>query len=348
MVRTPESRALLRRPTMREVAQRAGVSVSTVSRVMSDHPDVSSDTRDKVQTAVDELQYRRSVLARGLILNRTDSLGLLVSDITNPFYPQLAKGIEDRAAAEGWVLIMGNTERDGQRLDSYVDAMLERAVDGIIFGSVTAGDRSVPRLVEAGYPVVLVNRRHPEVETNMVIVDNIKGGRLATQHLLDLGHTSIAHIAGPDWAMNAVDRRRGYEEALAGAGIDQDPELITEGDFGVRGGAEAAKHLLSLDTAPTAMFATNDLMALGALEAIQELGLQCPRDVSVVGFDNVALAESKLIRLTTISHRIYEMGAKAVEVLLQLINEGEPDSPIQELLEPELLIRNTTAPPPPR
>lgn len=332
---------LLNRPTMRVVAERAGVSISTVSRVMSDHPDVSADTREKVQTAIDELDYRRSILARGLILKRTNSLGLLVSDITNPFYPQLAKGIEERASDAGWVLIMSNTEREAQRIDSYVNAMLERAVDGIIFGSVMVGDGTLPRLVESGYPVVLVNRRHPDVETNMVLVDNLKGASLVAEHLHKLGHNRIAHIAGPEWAMNAVDRKRGFLETLERLGNFVADELVVTGDFSSEGGARAMASLLSLSKPPTAVFATNDLMALGAMEALKDAGLKWPDDVAVVGFDDIDLSRSKLIELTTVSHRIYEMGVRSVEILLEIIHGGPPEKPIQELLEPQLVIRST-------
>ncbi len=335
--------AVLVRPTMREVAKRAGVSISTVSRVMSDHPDVSADTRERVQTAIQDLDYRRSMLARGLILKRTNSLGLLVSDITNPFYPQLALGIEDKASEAGWVLIMSNTERDGQRLDSYVDAMLERAVDGMIFGSVMVGDEIVPRLVESGYPVVLVNRRHPDVETNMVIVDNVRGAALAAEHLHSLGHRRVAHIAGPAWATNALDRRSGFLETMRRLGAPVSDDLVVEGDFSLEGGAAAMKQLLESAEPPTAVFATNDLMALGAMEALLEAGLSCPEDVSIVGFDDIELSRSKLIELTTVSHRIYEMGSRSVEILLQVIHDGSPTTPIREFLQPRLVVRRTTA-----
>jgi LacI family transcriptional regulator len=326
---------------MREVATRANVSVSTVSRVLSQHRDVSEETREAVQGVIDSMGYRPSLLARGLILNRTNSLGLVVADITNPFYPELAKGIGAAASARGWVVIMGNTDASGEGTDSHVDAMLERAVDGIIFGSVASHDKTVVRLVEAGYPVVLVNRRHPAVETNHVVADNVLGGRMAIEHLASLGHRRIGHIAGPTWASNAVEREAGYIEGLRRTGTDVSDELISREDFSIAGGAAAMRRLLAVGDRPTAVFATNDLMALGALEALKEAGLRWPADVAVVGFDDIELARSKLIELSTVSHRIYEMGSRAVEILLGQINEGPSETPIQEFLKPELVVRQT-------
>lgn len=326
---------------MRQVAEAAGVSISTVSRVLADHPDVSQETRAKVLRLVDDLEYRPSLLARGLILKRTNSLGLVLSDITNPFYPELARGIEDAARENGWVVVIGNTERDDQRTNRYVDAMLERSVDGIIFASVTARDEVVARLMESGYPIVLVNRTHPRVKCHMVVVDNYLGARMATEHLVMLGHHRIAHIAGQEWATNAVARKQGYIHALAEAGLEALDELVTEGDFGVDAGAIAMRRLLQLDPRPTAVFCCNDLMALGALEAIYDAGLKCPDDVAVVGFDDIQLARSRLIQLTTISHRTYEMGRKAVQILLRLLADGPQQNPIEEVLEPRLVIRGS-------
>jgi len=326
---------------MRQVAAQAGVSVSTVSRVLTDHPDVKEDTRQAVQTVIDSLGYRPSLLARGLILKRTNTLGLVVSDITNPFYPELAKGIEHAASERGWVVIVGDAERDGDRSDNHVDAMLERAVDGIVFASVTSHDQAVPRLVEVDYPVVLVNRRHLGVATHHVVADNVLGGRMAVGHLAGLGHRRIGHLAGPSWAANAIDREAGYVQGLREARLEASEELISRGEFSAEGGAVAMRRLLALAEPPSAVFATNDLMALGALEAIKDYGLRWPDDVAVVGFDDISLARSRLIELSTISHRIYEMGTRAVEILLQQVLDGPIDPPIQEMLKPELVVRGT-------
>lgn len=341
MGRESNFRRGLDRPTMREVAETAGVSISTVSRVLSDHPDVRPETRRRVQEIVEALGYRPSMLARALILKRTNTLGLVVSDITNPFYPELAKGIEDAARERGWVVVIGNSDKDGRFTDRYVEAMLERSVDGIIFSSVRVDDKVVPMLVEDGYPVVLTNRRLPGVETNMVIVDSVRGARIATEHLIGLGHRRIAHIGGLSWAANSLDRKQGYLEAMAGAGLDSSDELIEVADFTDEGGARAMHRLLSLKSPPTAVFASNDLMALGALEAIREAGLRCPEDLAVVGFDDIHLARSRLVQLTTVSHRIYDMGEQAVDILIRLITEGPGEQPIQHILEPQLMIRQT-------
>jgi len=329
------------RPTIRQVAQHARVSVSTVSRVMRDHPDVSDETRQAVQQVIDSLGYRPSLLARGLILKRTNSLGLIVSDITNPFYPQLAKGLEEAASTRGWVVIMGNTESDSSRTERHVDAMLERGVDGIVFASVTTGDETVPRLVDANYPVVLVNRRLACVDTHYVVVDNVRGAELATTHLVELGHKRIAHITGPQYAANTVERRQGYALSLRNAGLEVSDDLVSAGDFSVRGGDGAMQRLLDLSEPPTAVFVTNDFMALGALEAIKAAGLRWPDDLAVVGFDDIALAGSSLIELSTVSGRIYEMGARAVGILLDLITEAPPQRAVQEVLEPKLIVRRT-------
>ena len=329
-----------RRPTVRDVAAMAGVSVSTVSRVLHDHPDVGAETRTRVLAAVTELHYRPSLVARSMVTNSSLSIGLLIADVTNPFYPELIKGVDDAASARDHIVIVGNTEHEGGRASALVEALLERSVDGLIFGSVRTDDCVVAGLVAEGFPLVLVNRRIPGVEANLVTVDNELGARMATEHLIRMGHRSVAFIAGESWASNSLDRRAGYMAALRDAGIALSEDWIVESDFSTGGGNAAMVRLLSLEERPTAVFCSNDSMALGALEAIATSGLKCPQDVAVVGFDDIPLARSRLVGLTSISFDAYRTGLLAAETLFRHI-DGSTAEFRSLILPPTLHVRRT-------
>lgn len=334
------SRSRSERATVRDVARVAGVSVSTVSRVLGDLPDVHADTKVRVLAAIDSLRYRPSQLARSMVSNSSLSIGLVISDITNPFYPELIKGVDDAANARNHIVIIGNTEHSGGRSRKLAEALLERAVDGILFASVRTDDRIVSELVADGLPVVLVNRRIPDVATNLVTVDNHLGAQIATDHLIRMGHSRIALIAGEEWASNSLERRDGYEDALRGAAIPVSHNLVVKGDFSPAGGTAAMIQLLSLKERPTAVFCSNDSMALGALEAIGAAGLRCPQDLAVVGFDDIPLARSKLIGLTSVSFDAYRTGQVAAETLFRAIDQTLVE-PCVIVLRPTLHVRKT-------
>lgn len=333
--------------TIRDVARRARVSKSTVSRVLTGATGVSEETRSRVLAASRDLGYRPNALARTLSTGRSKVIGLVVSDITNPFFPEVARGIEDVAAMYNYSVILCNTDSQPGKEESYVRVLLEKGVDGIIFTSVRMGETNLTDLTRRGVPFVLAGRTLASHPAWSVEVDNFLGGCLATEHLIHLGHREIAFIGGPPGVSSAEARLSGYQQALARHRLELDPALLLEGDFRHQGGLAAARKLFSSGTAPTAVFAANDFMALGVLEALRELRLAVPGEVSVVGFDDIALAAP--VDLTTVAQPRYDLGAIAARQLIRLVEQDEepPEThpPEQIVLVPKLVVRGTTAAP---
>lgn len=331
--------------TIADVAGEAGVSIATVSRVLNDagYP-VKPATRDRVLAAIDKLEFRPNELARGLLLKRTRTLGLLIPDIANGYYHAISRGVEDVAAERDHTVVFCNTDRDAAKSQRYIETLLNRRVDGIIIGGggvdFAAAHRAFSR---ANVPAVFVGR--PRVDWPSVQIDNVAAAATATTHLTDLGHVRIAMVAGPPELQTTRDRVRGFRQALAGAGLDPDPAPIQDGDFDEQGGYEAAARLL--DQGPTAIFAANDRMALGALAAAADRGLRLPQDLSLVGFDDIEMARFARPALTTVSLPLHAMGETAARLLLdQLPPAATPTQVPSEVLTTELVIRQSTGPPP--
>lgn len=335
------------RVTSREVAQRAGVSQATVSRVLNNSNAVREETRQRVLRAIRELGYTPDEVARSMVLRRTYTLGLVVADLSNPFYGETAKAIVNTARDLGYHVILGNTDNKALTQREYIRLLIKRRVDGIIFASVRRHDRDVAKLIKAGFPCIMYNRRLSQEYGHFIVLDNFRGAYEATTFLLGLGHRRIAFIAGPPQFSTAYERLKGYLAALKDYGIPADHDLVRQGMFDRSRARRQAKSLLSMKPPPTAIFAGNDIMALGALEAAVGLGLRVPEDVSIVGFDDIDMASHETIQLTTVTQKKYEMGALAVRKLVDIIEgrvvKGEW---VQIVLEPALLIRRTTAPPP--
>ena len=258
--------------TIREVAESAGVSYATVSHVINNTRLVSQETRERVLAAMDALNYRPNALARSLRQGKTNTLGLVLPDSANPFFAEISRSIEDEAFKKGYSVFLCNTELDIQRELFYVDVLSKKQVDGIIF--VAAGDQadSLDFLRSRNMPVVLIDRDLPNVEVDAVLSDNQLGGFLATRHLLSLGHTRIACIAGPSSITPSAERIIGYRRALEEVGLSYDESLILRGDYHAQSGMEITHSILQMEPRPTAIFALNDLMALGALRAAAEAG----------------------------------------------------------------------------
>ena len=325
-----------------DVAARAGVSIATVSRVLNDsgYP-VRPETRQRVLDAVQELGFRPNALARGLLLGQTRSVGLLIPDITNPYYPQLSRGVEDVAAAHGYEVIFCNTDRDPAKTARYIDVLLRKRVDGII-GTGGVGSLDDTQVFESsGTHLVLVGRH--DLPSPSIQVDNVQLARNATRCLAALGHRTSAFIGGPRDLTSAHDRLVGYKLGLQESGLDWDGRLFREGAYSEVSGYAAMQSLLAGDTRPTALFAANDRMAIGAMAAIIDAGLDIPDDVSVIGCDNITAASYVRPSLTTIALPIYEMGVAAMETMLKLF-AGE-DCPPVRVLPSTLVMRQSTAPP---
>jgi DNA-binding LacI/PurR family transcriptional regulator len=327
--------------TIRDVAARAGVSVATVSRVVNRSPHrVHPATRRRVLAAVRALGYDANIIAQGLKKRSTRTVALIVPDISNPFFPAIARGIEDAARARGYAVLLCNTYEDLDRERAYLTLLGQRMVDGVVFATVGSNTAHLRALRREGRPVVLVARDVEGLRIDTVLVDNFRGEFEATRHLLALGHRRIAHIAGPTALHVAAERRRGYLEALAAAGLRRDAALIAEGDFAASGGRRAVGALLARGARFTAVVCANDLMAIGAIEALRAAGRRVPDDVAVVGFDDITFASLVSPALTTVAQPKYRMGQLAMERLLQLMN-GSDRRPRQTVLAPQLIVRES-------
>ena len=326
--------------TILDVARRARVSAATASRVMTGSPHaVSEVTRKRVLAAARDLAYRPNMLARSLLTRETSAIGVLVPDVSNPYYAVILRGIEDAAGLARRAVILCNTDRRHDKQQAYLRTLLERRVDGVIITGGTFRKHDLAQ-VRTVLPAVVIGRH--EVPVPFVRVDNIGAGRAATQHLLRLGHRRIACVAGPVTSMTAVDRLEGYRRALAEAGLLPRPDDVVTAEFSLDGGRLGTARLCASPHPPTAIVASSDQMAVGALRALSEAGLRVPADVSVIGFDDSPLASFTVPALTSVAIPMYEMGRGAMELLLQLLRGEVPGSVV---LPVELRVRETTAPP---
>jgi LacI family transcriptional regulator, galactose operon repressor len=323
---------------IREVAGRAGVSPTTVSHVVNATRFVSHEIRARVMEAMTELGYHPNAVARSLRRGRTHTLGLVLPDSANPYFAELGRGIETAAFGRNYSVVLCNTEGEELRERVYVDLLTRRQVDGLLY--VPAGSRvDVLRdLLRQALPVVLVDRDLPGAPIDVVLSDKRGGAYLATRHLIALGHRRIGCIGGPSSLLMSGQRLQGYRDALAEADLPIDESLVLRGDYHPQSGWAAARSLLASPVPPTAIFAANDLMAIGVLRAAGELGRRVPDDLAVVGFDDIELASYTTPPLTTVSQSASEVGRAAVELLLQrLADPARP--PVRRTLETRLVVR---------
>jgi LacI family transcriptional regulator len=314
-------------PTIADVATAAGVSISTVSRVVRDHTDVSAPTRAAVLAAIERMGFRPSSIARALVSGRSHTIGLLVSDIANPFYPQIAKSVEREAARHGYKVIISNTDDSVDETAQLLSRLIEHGIDGIVHASVGSDEELVRDSLTGRVPVVFTNRRPRSTVANFVVADNELGARELTQHMVELGHRRLGFIGGPAFATNALERLSGFLTVMKEAGLDS--SLVAEAGFDIESGRLVARQWLIGPNRPTAIIGVNDLVTLGAMEAALEVGLRIPVDVAMAGFDDIQLASSSLIGLTSVSQHIDRMGQRAVQVLLELMEEPTADEPSQ-------------------
>jgi LacI family transcriptional regulator len=332
------------RPTIYDVARLAGVSTATVSRALNGTGQIAPPTRAAIEAAVEQLGYRANTIARSLVTKSTQTIALLLPDIANPFYAALVSGIQEYALSHDHTMLLCTTEGDAEREEQYLNLLRAKQVDGaLVDGLVLPPDR-IARFVEDGFPIVCLDRDIDSSSIPLVQVDNRLGGRLATEHLLGLGHFRIAHVLGAEGLRISEDRLAGYRDALAAAGMGVDPRLVAEGCFTEEGGYGATLALLNVNPDVTALFAANDLSAIGALSAIARNGLRVPQDISVIGFDDLRLSAFTTPPLTTIQQPAAEIARRATEILIDL-TRGEPVKKLRHLLEPKLVVRASTAAP---
>lgn len=336
----PLSPLLRRAPTMEDVAREAGVSRALVSLVMREQPNVSEDKRARVLEVAGRIGYRPNAMARSLASRRTRTVGVVLDDLRNPFFAEIAGGVEELASRVGYQLLLGAGGRQARRERSALATLLEYRVDGVILVSprMRAGDI---RSAAAEVPVVMVGRQVRGVDADFVVIDERHGVELVLDHLLALGHQHIAHVDGGSGAGGPPRRTwflRGMRERRLGA-----KALVIPGDFTEEAGAAAARRMLEGPQMPTAVFAANDLVAAGLLGVFDQAGVEVPGHVSIVGYDNISIAHLAHVSLTTVDQPRSAMGQMALELLLDRI-DNRRDS-IVRLVEPSLVIRSTTAPP---
>jgi DNA-binding LacI/PurR family transcriptional regulator len=330
--------------TIRDVAKQAGVGVGTVSRVINDSPSVREITRQKVLQAIAELDYSPSPIARRLSLRKTLTLAVIVPFFTRPSYVERLRGIEAMIADSEYDLILFNVETPEKRDQYFRDVPRQERVDGLIIISLSPSDADVERFLGAKVPTVLLDAHHPRL--SRAIADDVAGGRMATQHLIDVGHRKIAYVSdlleNPFNFVSSHNRYTGYQEALVASGLPVQGDYHRQDEHGRHQARDMAKDLLTLPDPPTAIFAASDIQAMGVLEAAQELGLKVPEDLSVIGYDDLEIAE--FLELTTMRQLLFESGQEAVELLLAAI-ENPGAEPVCSVLLPELIVRGTTASP---
>jgi DNA-binding LacI/PurR family transcriptional regulator len=313
------------RVSIKDIAKAAGVSHPTVSRALSDSPLISEETKARIQRLAQEMGYSPNALARGLVTRQTYSVGVVVTTIADPFVAEIVQGIEATAHDYGYTVILCNSESTPEREIAAVEMLHAKRVDGVIVTASRVGALYLEYLEQIGGPIVLINNHNEESGryTFSVSVDNRHGGRLAAEHLAQLGHRRIAYVAGPANHSSDLDRLAGYRQALVEGGIEPDPALIVPGNGRPDGGEAALQAILALDPRPTAVFCYNDMTAIGLIHAAQQAGLSIPQDVAVVGFDDILFASYLYPPLTTIAQPKVEMGQRAMHMMLSLITARE-------------------------
>src|SRR5438445_2858996 len=330
--------------TLKELAARAQVHPSTVSRVANNDPSlrIAQATRTRIEALLRETEYRPNGVARGLKLRQTLVLAVVIPDITNPFFAALFRGVEDGASPHGYNVLLCNTDGSPQRQRSHLQSLHARRVDGVILASSFLKDPTLRWLRQQRIPYVLVNRFSDEDHDPFVGSDDLVGARLATAHLVQLGHRRIGHLAGKPTVSTGVMRRRGYLAALVEGGLAPDPRLVVESGYTEEGGARAAARLMALDERPTAIFAVTDMTAVGAFGAARRMGLRVPEDLAIVGYNDIPLASRMMPALTTVHVPIHDFGSVAARLLLEQVETGEP-SRRRVIFNPELIVRGSTA-----
>ena len=312
--------------TIDDVAKKAGVSKSTVSHVINETRYVSPELTEKVREAMDELNYHSpNAIARGLKTQKTFTIGLIVSDITNVFSPYLVRGLEGIATEKGYNVIVSNTDELIEREQQLIDRLIEQRVDGAVIAPTGKADEKITLLREQEMPFVFLDRRVESIDADFVTSNNEKGAYKATEHLIEKGHERIGIILGPKCITTSDSRFSGYKKALKEHGIETDDALVVQSDYRLEGGEVGVTKLLKKEKPPTALFSTNLMYNFGALRGINNMGLSCPEDVSLIGYDDVPWVETLNPPLTVVSQKPYEMGYRAGKLLFDRLEKERTD-----------------------
>lgn len=332
------------RVTIKDIARAVGVSHTTVSRALRDSEEIRPETRARIRAVAESMGYRPNLVARALQGRRTQTLGVVVTRLSDPFHTEVVQGIEKVAQAHGYGLLLSLSHEDPAKERAIVEMLAAKQVDGIIVAASRLGSRYLPMLEALRIPIVLINSHQTGPYAYSVATDNVHGGYLATRYLIDLGHRAIAYIGNRRGGRSNQDRYRGYRQALREVGLSPRPEWVVKGDGRVGAGEAAMRRLLEVSPRPTAVFCYNDLTAIGALRAAVQAGIRVPEDLSIIGFDGLEEGSYVIPALTTVAQPRQQLGRLAAEMLLEILS-GRP-SPRRILLQGTLLERASCGPPP--
>jgi len=330
--------------TFIDVAKLAGVSTATVSRVINSPETVRASTREKVFAAMKLCKYKYNALARGFVTKQSNTIGVIIPTIKNPVFAESTRGIQDYANQNNIQVLLGNNYYQSDQEKKLIQTFREKQVDGLIITTSNPRSMFLKTLVEEKVPFVLLYSTLRKGQITAVGVDNFKGGYLATDHLVKLGHQRIGMVAGNfSVSDRSFHRWHGYKQCLKNSNIPYDSKLLIQTEYSLTGGCDAAQQLLSIKNPPTAVFCSNDFLAFGAMKGVRDVGLNVPRDLSIVGFDNIQIASYVTPELTTISQPAYEIGKVGAKLLFQHM-KGQ-DKPIQQMLDLSLIVRESTTSP---
>ena len=326
--------------TIKDIAKKANVSYSTVSRALAGHNQISNETKNRILKISEELGYSPNTLAQGLVTKQTFNLGLIVSDITNPFFPEVIQGIEESANDLGYRIYLCNTNWSVEKENIYLNRLFTSSVDGII---IFPASDDVSHIINSKIkiPIVFANHKLKDDACSYVAFNDYEAAKTAVEYLIKLGHKNIAYVGGLETNVSNMERIRGYQEVMKNHSIELHPNYIVNGEFKQSSGYQLTKDLLIKNAYPTAIVAGDDVMALGVIQAVEEFGLNVPNDISVIGFDDISYAALDKIQLTTINMPKYEMGKASIQLLMERIHEQSKCKTKFKILETELILRKT-------
>jgi LacI family transcriptional regulator len=331
--------------TIKDIARRADVSYATVSRALNHKTGVREATRQRILQLAEQMSYTPNAIARGLVKKQTQTLGLILPDITNPFYPEVARGIEEGAAERGFSIFLCNTNWERNRQADYLRLLAEKRVDGIILAPIDNEVEALEHRLTGMIPVVYVSNAPAGTQHGFVVIDNVLGGFLAAEHLIQAGYRRIGFVGSTEDSLTIEERLEGYRRALKKYGVPVEKKYIQLGQFKEEAGYKIIRSLIAGGDFPRAVFAENDLLAVGVLHGVKASGLSVPEDIAVVGFDDIPVASYPEVELTTMSQPTYEMGKKSVEILLEQIRPSDqppPERIRQIYLKPRLIVRRSS------
>jgi LacI family transcriptional regulator len=332
-------------PTIKDIAVETGFSYATVSRALNNKYGVKPGTRKKIVSVARACGYTPNAIARGLVKKQTHSIGLIIPDISNPFFPEVASGVEDGARKKGYSVFLCNTNYESEREAHYLQLLVEKRVDGIILASGFQTYASIDPISLSAPPIVSLCSRFENVSNSFVMIDNERGGFIATKHLIEQGYQKIGFVGTQGDGFSESQRFKGYRQALSKFNMPYEKGLVFTGNLKRETGYQIIKRMIAGQECPRALFVENDLMALGVMQGIKESGLRIPDDMAVVGFDDITFASFPEIGLTTVRQPKYKMGKLAVEILLESISNKATGEPKRYILEPELIVRTSSCKP---